>query len=145
MHLCVYHLGDISPHVQELYWLSPMTLSADNNYSHTRIVGIWPTLEDIRIPESSELGEARSPLEKKNIFCAQSPADRRGSCSQIFHRRVIFAIAFHLRPCKGILSFWGWFKWNWGNCCRQGPTPVRRKSGGASHFSSQFNSDDSCA
>lgn len=98
----------------------------------------WKTSTSWR---SSELGDNHSPLEKKKKKrnCAGSPADSRGSCSQnsppsSFNNRAIFAVAFHLRPCKGILSFWG-FKSYWETCC-QGSKPVSTKPGRTSHVSS---------
>lgn len=96
--------------IGSLLWHVERILSSPDKYlCHTWTAGYipWKTSTCWR---SSELRDNHSPLEEKKN-CAGSPADRRGSCLQTplqaVSTTVIFAVAFHLRQCKGILSFWG--------------------------------------
>lgn len=58
--------------------------------------------------------------------------------SNEFPRWVIFALTFHLPPCKGILSFWGGLNETGENCCRRVSNKHVHTKPGASHFSSHF-------
>lgn len=62
------------------------------------------TLEDFHVP-SFEFGD-RSPFGKYiYILCTRSIGQERKLCADL-HSRVFFSpLAFHLRPCKGMLSF----------------------------------------
>lgn len=61
------------------------------------------TLEDFHIPRCFEFGD-RSPFEKL-ILCVRSIGQERKLCADLHSRVCFFSIAFHLRPCKGMLSF----------------------------------------
>lgn len=117
-----------------------------NNNFHTQAVGHipWKTSTSWR---SSELADNRSPLGgwggvggEGIVHEVQQTGEKiaRKLPSNEFPRWVIFALTFHLPPCKGILSFWGGLNETGENCCRRVSNKHVHTKPGASHFSSHF-------
>lgn len=113
----------------------------DHSYCLTRRVVYIPWKTSRRILSS----EIIVLLKNTYILFLHKVQRTREEVACRFSVLVFFSIAFHLRPSKGILSFWSGFKETGESAVIEAPCLPIKNWWGKSLLHAVFESDDSCA